>query len=126
MAVVFNPHSVAVGAQGATGVKSVSYGPASGGQPIVEVCDLSTVEVFTPAGGIAGTITFSDPVQADTLANKNGSLVFHGAIAAGGTEKLFTLASAETGEAGVNLSVGGPSNCTVSFGAASIVISNVP
>lgn len=123
MALVYNPHTLAIGSTSGTGVKGFSWAPVSGGQPIVDMSDEATATVFVPAGGIGGTITFNDPAQADAFANLSGTLSVNGVDSGGGTDKTYTFAGAKTGEAGTALTTGGASSCTVGFAATGVVAS---
>ncbi|MCK4625002.1 MAG: hypothetical protein KAV00_06815 [Phycisphaerae bacterium] len=122
MATVFEPHTLAIGSTSATGVQGFSYAPVGGGQPLVSLSDDAGVAIFTPHGAIGGSITFDDPSQADAFANQSGSLSVNGKDSAGGADKTYTFAGAQTGEAGMNLTTGGAAGCTVQFAATAVAL----
>ena len=114
-----DPHSVAVGSYSVTDVLSIEWGEDR--SPINGRADGDVYDTIAEYGGatVNGTVTFRDPVQAQSFANKTGTLPCTFKGMGGGSDRTLTISNCATGGARNMASHDAIADATVTFTARS-------
>ena len=113
--VYHNPKTVTIGSTSLTGVTSVST--SVGYSEIHAAADDETHESVAryTTGRTSGSITFTDPTQAEAAKGLTGSLSFVWQDVKGGADKTVTIATASIGGYDANVGRDTASSATVPF-----------
>jgi hypothetical protein len=94
---VKDPHSVQIGSCAVTDVLSIDWGEDR--TPIHARADDDLYDTIAEFGAatVIGSVTFRDPVQAQSLANKSGTFSCSFKGMGGGQDRTLTIANCSTG-----------------------------
>jgi len=94
---VKDPHSVAIGSQSVTDVLSIEWGED---RVLLNArADADVYDTIAEYGGatVRGAVTFRDPVQAASFANRSGTLSCTFSGMGGGSDRTLTISNCVTG-----------------------------
>jgi hypothetical protein len=116
---VKNPHSVQIGSYAVTDVLSIDWGEDRA--PINARADDDVYDTIAEFGGatVTGSVSFRDPVQAQSFANRTATLSCGFKGMGGGSDRTLTITNCSTGGARHLVGRDAAANAVVPFTARS-------